>query len=1368
MRKRLFAAIISAALMVSGAQAVFAAGDDAKKAEVSSYNLDKKDGYEDYLEEFQIKGIQSYSNNGGRYGGSTIDKAFDGNVKTHWETGKPNSATFSNEVIVTFEKPEEIGTIVFAPRSDAGNKGYPNEFSIYASDSETGNDFTLAAQGTASTTGGLARIKFPAREFKRLKFVYDKAKGDWASAGEFQFFREDTVLEEVDGIFTDGLMNQLSENYKNREVLGEYLAKLEAHPLASSYEVIIDAAKKLLEGESAESSEVFVMSQKGNEAEERNRAKISYALHAFDPTGIYLKPGETLRVYVDADPNGRMPEVVTSYSNFTKLSPGYNEFQLPAKFTSATRIHLANRALPQHQAYAPRIRIEGGSRYPVYFDGKTDPQAFMEELKEYSQGIKNGSGNPDFAEISSENILIGTSATGAYKGLKSQLDNRGYYADYTLAVYEDLYREYVEYSGFDYDYNPERPWNMRPRGKFILTVHSGGPFGWAQHGWTGYNGGGNRANSFWSSLVQAKTVENGGWAVLHEIGHAYDNSTTVTHESTNNLYCLYIQDKYLEKNRMVTESRWEKHFTNYHNTKQYPKDQLFLGAISYQLEGIYGSQIHGDAQRIARENEGNWGKGLNNKERFAVAISKALELNVLPHYQYYGITMSQKAQDLVKDLPVIDIKSYYANNKTFAADKAAFTGEEVKPVLKAEGSGAITLNITLDQPDNAVQVYEIYRDGEFLGVTYSNKYVDKTAEENKTYEYTAVAYDRFFNESLASDLVRKNTSEPEITTVGDIKISIHSEFDPLAYVKAFDADGNDITGNVRVAENTVDAGTKGTYEVMYQVADANGNETQMAVPVEVVAQSLYLSDLTPSAKSGHFKKNADASGNPVITLKEGSREIPYYNGISAHANTTVTYNLEKDYEYFEAYIGLDDNVRSRKDASVTFEVYLDGALAFDSGKILASDDKSLVKVPLDGARTLKLVTTNAGDGNSYDHAMWADARLLTENGIPQLEIPEDMAVKMGEDADISGAYRAEDLEDGDITDRVEVSGEVNFAAPGNYEIAYSVSDSDGNIVTAVRTISVVDMRTFEYVSDHSWTSASAGWGSVARDKAPSGRAIRLTDEAGSEVTFQKGLGAHANSKVVYDLTGIGAKYFSAYVGVDRAMYNSVGSVGFEVWLDGERVYNSAVIRAKDPMEYVEINLAGAKKLTLVTNNGGNGNGSDHSVWGDAKFYFADAAAIYTEGLEVLLEEISNMDKAVITKESVELVYGLQAEIEAALEDRNITQEAIDRLEQSVAGRLQGVEISQGKTNLKELLDEAYSGAYDQYQGTEYWDSFDITRSTYMDNYTSENIFTEKMLRFMHAYLTDMIQTLENQETAEIPETVEAAEPVAEITEQPEN
>ena len=44
--------------------------------------------------------------------------------------------------------------------------------------------------------------------------------------------------------------------------------------------------------------------------------------------------------------------------------------------------------------------------------------------------------------------------------------------------------------------------------------------------------------------------------------------------------------------------------------------------------------------------------------------------------------------------------------------------------------------------------------------------------------------------------------------------------------------------------------------------------------------------------------------------------------------------------------------------------------------------------------------------------------------------------------------------DGDLTDKIEVSGEVNVSVPGVYKLTYTVTDAAGNVGKATRTVTV--------------------------------------------------------------------------------------------------------------------------------------------------------------------------------------------------------------------------------------------------------------------------------------------------------------------------
>jgi hypothetical protein len=67
---------------------------------------------------------------------------------------------------------------------------------------------------------------------------------------------------------------------------------------------------------------------------------------------------------------------------------------------------------------------------------------------------------------------------------------------------------------------------------------------------------------------------------------------------------------------------------------------------------------------------------------------------------------------------------------------------------------------------------------------------------------------------------------------------------------------------------------------------------------------------------------------------------------------------------------------------VTFEVYTDGAKVYDSGVMTGSSASKDVSVNVSGKGELRLVVTTASDGNAYDHANWADAKLLASESPP--------------------------------------------------------------------------------------------------------------------------------------------------------------------------------------------------------------------------------------------------------------------------------------------------------------------------------------------------------------------------------------------------
>ncbi|MEU7112516.1 endo-alpha-N-acetylgalactosaminidase family protein [Streptomyces sp. NPDC046182] len=140
-----------------------------------------------------------------------------------------------------------------------------------------------------------------------------------------------------------------------------------------------------------------------------------------------------------------------------------------------------------------------------------------------------------------------------------------------------------------------------------------------------------------------------------------------------------------------------------------------------------------------------------------------------------------------------------------------------------------------------------------------------------------------------------------------------------------------------------------------------------------------------------------------------------------------------------------------------------------------------------------------------------------------------------------------------------------------------------------------------WAGDLDWTSATNGWGPVERDRSNGetgtgdGGPLRI-----GGVTYEKGLGAHAPSKVRYYLGGR-CTSFTAEVGVDDVQ-TSRGSVRFGVVADGTEKVMSPVLKAADTAWSLTADVTGASYVELVADDGGDGNGNDHADWGNARFH----------------------------------------------------------------------------------------------------------------------------------------------------------------------
>jgi len=148
----------------------------------------------------------------------------------------------------------------------------------------------------------------------------------------------------------------------------------------------------------------------------------------------------------------------------------------------------------------------------------------------------------------------------------------------------------------------------------------------------------------------------------------------------------------------------------------------------------------------------------------------------------------------------------------------------------------------------------------------------------------------------------------------------------------------------------------------------------------------------------------------------------------------------------------------------------------------------------------------------------------------------------------------------------------------------------------------VENNQFIYLSDIKYQSAKVGWGSLTLDKTSSNTQITLMIE-GRQAAFKKGIFAHANSQIIYDISNYDYKYFTTYVGLNTTSASGDGVKFFIFTSEDGKDWGAAkyeeIKLPRQEASFVKIELENANYIKLIADQL-NGNGSDHSVYADAK------------------------------------------------------------------------------------------------------------------------------------------------------------------------
>jgi alpha-galactosidase len=156
-----------------------------------------------------------------------------------------------------------------------------------------------------------------------------------------------------------------------------------------------------------------------------------------------------------------------------------------------------------------------------------------------------------------------------------------------------------------------------------------------------------------------------------------------------------------------------------------------------------------------------------------------------------------------------------------------------------------------------------------------------------------------------------------------------------------------------------------------------------AVP-SAFAETVWLSSLDLSRMTAGWgvpKVDRSISGQPLVIARK-----QFVSGVGTHAASNFRVDVGGNAKRFIAQVGVDDSAGGR--GSVEFIVSGDGKLLWKSGVLIGGQAAVPVDVDISGVKILGLRATDGGDGESDDHADWADAKIImTEGAAKPLALP---------------------------------------------------------------------------------------------------------------------------------------------------------------------------------------------------------------------------------------------------------------------------------------------------------------------------------------------------------------------------------------------